>query len=252
MHLRISWKIKFILLAIISVPAFIGYPVVLFDSELLSGLTYGWVVYFFLVHAIIPAINGTRFYANVLAVAALISMPVVFVGGFICYLIFLLGIGYASGQSAYSPHYVSVCVTMLTVIPLSLSMVGVVPFQRFEHKLLQHRAGVTKREKGILMFLRVFNHIIYFVIPDILETIREERHYRKWMATEVKTSSQFSGSRGILQIKNKILTLKTGMIQLAVEGICASIQYIPLWAVEISRLSDKKHKTSSGETEKMS
>jgi hypothetical protein len=235
MHLRIDWKIKFILLVII-----------------LSGLTYGWVVYFFLVHAIILAINGTRFYANILAVAALISMPVVFVGGFISYIIFLLGIGYASGQSAYSPHYVSVCVTMLTVIPLALSMVGIVPFQRFEHKLLQHRAGVTKLEKGILMFLRVFNHIVYFVIPNILETIREERHYRKWMATEVKTSSQSSGRRGIWEIKNKILTLKTGMIQLAVEGICASIQYIPLWAVEISRLSDKKRETSSGQAEKMS
>jgi hypothetical protein len=30
------------------------------------------------------------------------------------------------------------------------------------------------------------------------------------------------------------------MIQLAVEGICASIQYIPLWAVEISQLPDRK------------
>lgn len=241
--MHIGWKIKFILLVTISVPAFIGYPVVLFDSEILQGLTYGWVVYFLFVHAMILAINARRFYANILAVAALISMPVVFVGGFISYIIYLLGIGYASGQSDYSPHYVSVCVTMLTVIPLALSMVSVVPFQRFEHKLLQNRAGVTRLEKGILMFLRVFNHIVYFVIPNILETIREERHYRKWMATEAKISSQSSGRRAIGEIKNKFLTLKTGMIQLAVEGICASIQYIPLWAVEISRLSDKKRRT---------
>ncbi|UCG08950.1 MAG: hypothetical protein JSV83_10005 [Desulfobacterales bacterium] len=234
------------MLVIISAPAFIGYPVVLFDSELLSGLTYGWVVYFFLVHAIILAINGTRFYANILAVAALISMPVVFVGGFISYIIFLLGFGYTSGQSAYSPHYVSVCVTMLTVIPLALSLVGLVPFQRFEHQLLQQRAGVSKLEKCILMFLRVFNHIVYFVIPNILETIREERHYRKWMIVERMRSSKPLGRNEIRGIKYKILTLITDMIQLAVEGICASIQYIPLWAVEISRLSDKKRKTSTG------
>ena len=250
MLLRISWKIKFILLATVSIPAFIGYPVVMFDSQLLPGLTFGWVVYLGLVHVIIPTINGTRFYANILAVAALICLPVVFVGGFISYLIFLLGIGYASGQSAYSPHYVSVCVTMLTVIPLALSLMGVVPFQRFEHKLLQHRAGVTKLEKGILMFLRVFNHIVYFVIPNILETIREERHYRKWMATKVKTPSQFSGRVEMLEIKKKILSLKTGMIQLAVEGICASIQYIPLWAVEISRLADKKVRHHPAKPEK--
>jgi hypothetical protein len=35
------------------------------------------------------------------------------------------------------------------------------------------------------------------------------------------------------------------MIQLAIESICASIQYIPLWAVEISQLPDKKR--SKGE-----
>jgi hypothetical protein len=30
------------------------------------------------------------------------------------------------------------------------------------------------------------------------------------------------------------------MIQIGVEGICASIQYIPLWAIEISLLPGKR------------
>lgn len=129
---------------------------------------------------------------------------------------------------------------MLTVIPLALSLIGAVPFQRFEHKLLQNKAGVSKIEKSMLMFLRVFNHIVYFVIPNIIETIREEGHYRKWVEGGLRSSSEPLGARKTWAVKSKILILIKDMIQLAVESICASIQYIPLWAVEISQLPDKK------------
>jgi len=234
-----NWKIKFFLLMIIAVPAFVGYPVVIFDSEIISGLTYGWAAYFFLVNITIFVIHGGRFYANILAVAALISMPVVFVGGTIAFLIFLLGLGYDAGQAAYSPHYVSVSITMLTVIPLALSLIGVVPFQRFEQRLLQNDAGVSKLEKCILMFLRVFNHIVYFVIPNILETVREEGHYRSWIKNAGRPSGDPESAKNSWVIKSKILTLIKEMVQLAVESICASIQFIPLWAVEISQLPTK-------------
>jgi len=235
-----NWKIKFFTLMILAVPAFTGYPVVSFDSEIISGLTYGWTAYFFLVNITIIAIHGRRFYASILAVAALISMPVVFVGGTIAYFIYLVGLGYDAGQTAYSPHYVSVCITMLTVIPLALSLIGVVPFQRFEQKLLQNTAGVSKLEKCILMFLRVFNHIVYFVIPNILETIREEGHYRKWLKNEKTVPGESASAKRTWIIKSRILALIQEMVQLAVESICASIQFIPLWAVEISQLPTKK------------
>ena len=237
-----AWKIKVVLLFILSLPAFIGYPVVIFDAELIAGLTRGWASYFFIANTAIFLINGGRFYANVLAVTALISMPVIFVGGSISYLIFLLGFGYTSGQTAYSPHYISICITMLTVIPLALSLISAVPFQRFEQKILQNKTGVSKIEKCMIMFLRVFNHIVYFVIPNILETIREEGQYKKQIKSKVACSFKppVEGKSRIL--KSKFLILIENMIQLGVESICASIQYIPLWAVEISRLPDKKPK----------
>jgi len=241
-----NWKIKFLILMILAVPAFAGYPVVVFDSEIISGLTHGWIAYFFLVNIAIMAIHGRQFYVGILAVTALISMPVVFVGGTIAYLIYLLGLGYETGQSAYSPHYVSVCITMLTVIPLALSLMAVVPFQRFEQKLLQNRNGVSKPEKCILMFLRVFNHIVYFVIPNILETIREEGHYWKYLkkkkisaAYSVEGRTDSAGDRKGRAIKFRLLNLIQEMVQLAVESICASIQFIPLWALEISQLPSK-------------
>jgi hypothetical protein len=235
-----NWKLKFILLAVLSVPTFAGYPLVIFKTEAIPGLTYAWIAYFFAVNLFILTLAGPQFFSKVIAVAALISMPVVFVGGSISYLFFLSGLSYETGQSVYSTHYVSLCLTMLTVIPLALSMVAVIPFQQFEYKLLQNAAGVSKIEKFILMFLRVFTHIVYFVIPNILESLREEGQYRRWVKDELDSDARSSGLQKLLSLKRILVGLIAEMIQLRVEGICASIQYIPLWAVEISQLPDKK------------
>jgi hypothetical protein len=235
-----NWKLKLILFAVLAVPAFVGYPVAIFKTEVIPGLTYAWVVYFLTVNLGILMIAGPHFFSNVIGVAALISMPVVFAGGSISYLFFLSGLSYESGQSVYSTHYVSLCLTMLTVIPLALSMVAAIPFQQFEYKLLQNTGGVSKIEKFVLMFLRVFNHIVYFVIPNILESIREEGQYRKWTQNGLDSGVRSSRRQKLFALKRIIVGLISEMIQLGVEGICASIQYIPLWAVEISRLPDKR------------
>ncbi len=83
-----NWKLKFSLLIFISMPAFSGYPVSLVDVEIISGIAYGWVLYFLVVNSFILTITGKRFFVNALAVAALISMPVVFVGASVSYLMF--------------------------------------------------------------------------------------------------------------------------------------------------------------------
>jgi hypothetical protein len=235
-----EWRLKFALLLILSLPAFVGYPVVLFDAELIAGLTYGWICYFFIANTAILIINGGRYYANILAVTALVTIPVVFVGGFISYLIFLLGFGYTAGQIDYSPHYVSICITMLTVIPLALCLISIIPFQRFEQKLLQNKSGISKFEKSMIMFLRVFNHIVYFVIPNILETIREERQNKRQMQNGMRAQSDSSKKPKFRNLSVEWSLLIKNMIQLGVDSICASIQYIPLWAVEISQLPNKE------------
>jgi hypothetical protein len=231
-----NWKLKFLILIIIAVPAFTGYPVASFEAQIFPGITYGWVIYFLVVNLFILIITGRQFFPNVVTIAVLIAMPVVFVGAAISYLIFLFGLGYPSGPAEYSAHYVSLCITMLTVIPLALSLVAIIPFQDFEQGMLNTTTGVSKIEKWVLMFLRVFNHIVFFVIPTILETMREEAQYNKWVDSSLKASSTVS-IPGQLQLLGRRLTgLIKKMIQVGVEGICASIQYIPLWAVEISQL----------------
>jgi hypothetical protein len=234
-----NWKTKLGCLLLLSIPAFSGYPLERLPGEVLSGLGTGWVVYWLAVNTAILLIGGWRFYANVLGVTAMITIPVVFGGGGVSYVIYLTGLGRA-GPAAYSPHYLSLCITMLTVIPLSLSLVAVMPLQSFEHSLLYGRQGVSKIEKFALMFLRVFNHIVYFVIPSILEIVQEERRLHAW-TEELETAGVASpGAKVPQRFKSKLDRLVREGIQLAVAGICSAIKYVPLWALEISQLPDSK------------
>jgi hypothetical protein len=239
-----NWKAKFFILLILAVPAFTGYPVASFDAEIFSGITYGWALYFLIVNGSIAAIIGKQLFPNAIAIAALIALPVVFVGAGVSYLIFLLGLGYESGPPAYSAHYVSLCLTMLTVIPLALSLVAILPFQDFEQNLLTSSDGVSKIEKFILMILRVFNHIVYFVIPDILETMREEGFHHKWTDSSSPPTALAGRSAKFHYFKDKLGGLMVDLVHIAVEGICASIQFIPLWAVEISQLPQRNRSDS--------
>ena len=231
-----NWKLKFFVLAVTAIPAFAGYPVTTFETEIITGITYGWVAYFLIVNFVVLTITGRRFYPNVLTIAVFITLPVVFVGAGISYLIYLLGLGYPAGPGEYSAHYVLLCITMLTVIPLALSLVAIIPLQDFEQGLLNTTTGVSKIEKWILMFLRVFNHIVFFVIPTIVETMKEEAQFKKWVDSSLKASSKTSMPENLKWLGRRSSALIRDMTQVGVEGICASIQYIPLWAVEISQL----------------
>ena len=231
-----NWKLKFIILIIIALPAFTGYPVASFEAEIFPEITYGWVIYFLAVNLVILIITGKQFFPNVVTIAVLIALPVVFAGAGISYFIFLLGLGYPAGPAEYSAHHVSLCITMLTVIPLALSLVAIIPFQDFEQGMLNTTSGVSKIEKWILMFLRVFNHIVFFVIPTIVEALREEAQYKSWGDASLKASSTVSVKAKLILLGRRFTALIKDMTQVGVEGICSSIQYIPLWAVEISQL----------------
>ena len=238
-----NWKIKLLWLLILSVPAFSGYPINMSGAEILPEITYGWVLYFITTHALLPMIIGVRHYSNILSLSALVSVSVIFAGGTVSYLIFLTGLGHGTGPAAYSGHYVSLCLTILTVVPLALSIVATVPFHEIEHHFLIDRSHVSTPEKSILMFLRVFNHIVHFVIPNILEVMREEAQYRRY-AVDLGPKTPGAQSPSIVPaIKTRFKVLIRDFTHLGVEGICSAIQYIPLWAIEISQLPNKKNKS---------
>ena len=235
-----NWLSKLLLLSILALPCFVGYPVTAFTAEIIDGVRLGWVVYALLIHLAILVLTGPGFAEKAVTIAVLISTPVIFLGAGISFLLLPDAVDAVRGPASYSAHYVSLWITMLTVVPLTLSMVALVPFHKFENTLLAKPDGVTRVQKYALMFLRVFNHIVYCVIPGILEVIQEERQYRAWLDLQSgehhsiveKTKSRWQWFAAVLR----------DMIQLGVVGICASIQYIPLWAVEISSLPGKSKK----------
>lgn len=225
-----QWPLNFVILFVIAVPAFSGYPLTLWPAELVAGISQAWAVYLGVVLMTVRLVLGARMCANVVAVAALVTLPVVFAGGTLSALVRLAGLG-AGDAAAAGIHYTKLCVTMLSVIPLALALVAVVPFGSLESRLLMHPDGVTARQKSILMVLRVFNHIAFAVLPGTLEILREEG-----LADGQRLRIQ-AECRGVKAVAADTLN---DIVHLAVGTICAALQYIPLWAHEIGRLPERR------------
>lgn len=225
----IDWPFNVLILAVIGIPAFTGYPLMLWPAGIVSGITWSAAAYWVLVLTAARSLLGRRMFANIIAVAALVTLPVVFAGGTITWLGSLFKLTRGSLDSA-GAHYAGLCLTMLTVIPLALTMVVLVPFGRFEQRMLFDSRGVSLRRKKLLMVLRVFNHIAFTVLPGTLEILREERLTRPASAQDRARGPGFS-----------VLLRRTlnQLIFIGVGAICAALQYIPLWAHEIGQLPEK-------------
>jgi hypothetical protein len=240
-----NWKLKAFLFWFLAVPAFTGFPVNNVPGALLPGAGYGWLAYAALVHSAILLLLGLKAYRFATLVALLITVPVVLLGAGISYAGLLI-IGWSqSQQTVYAAHYIRLAITMATVIPLALSMVAVIPIHRLESHLLQRPTGVRFAEKIALMVSRVFNHILHFVLPNILEVIREER-----ALSAVGTPHRSKRSETV-PLRRRMGGVLRMLIHIGVEAICASIRYVPLWAEEISRLpgyGGAKHKTDGAES----
>jgi hypothetical protein len=227
----VKWQHRIGLLMVTAVPAFSGYPLAVAAGEILPGLTWGWGAYFAAVHLLLVLTTPKRLYGNILAASALITLPVVFGGAALSGLIHLVGLGHPGGPQSYSPHYLSLCTTMLTVIPLGLTLVTSVPFQQLEQQVLTGENGISRRKKNLLMALRVFNHIVYDVIPGTLEVVREE------LPREPADLQRPPRKGHRLPSPARLIRMMTW---LGIAGICSAVQYIPLWAVEIARLPEQR------------
>lgn len=217
------WPYGFFAIVAAAVPALTGYPLDRLPQEIVAGISQGWVFYGGLLHLLILLLLRSRWYLNILAVTAVVTLPVVYSGAAVSKLGAWLGLIDASG-AAIDIHYVQLCLRMLTVVPLALAMVAMLPLERAERNLLSRAQGITTLQKKALMAIRVFSHIAFFVLPTLLEVLREER------PLPGRTLYRRRG-RPLLRL----------LIHLAVESICAAIQYIPIWAHEIERLPEPPH-----------
>lgn len=215
-----GWQGRFAVLIAAAVPSFTGWPLTCLGTPVVPGLSEGWLAYMLVVNILAALCCGRRRYADILAMAALITTPVVYGGAAVAW-VWAMATG--SAAPLEGAHYLKLCANMLTVVPLALALVAQVPFQRIEQGLLEDGRGVGRRQKALMIILRVFTHIVYFVIPNILEIVREER----FGAQTDPTVPHVRWAR-----------LRRLLIDLSVEAICASIRYIPLWAVEIAALPE--------------
>jgi len=235
-------RFRLLCLTVLAVPVFTGWFPFPAGPEIVPGVAGSTVVHVLLVLGGVAGICGRAFLANATAVTALIISPIVYAGSLVSWLLEMAG-GMPPGVagSVHGAHYVRLALNMLSVIPLALAIVASIPFDRLEQRLLRRTEGISAGEKYLLMFIRVFNHIVYFVIPNILEVMREEALLR--MISE--NASSPSTPRRIRSWGRRLIS---GMVQVGVSGICASLRFIPLWAREIDDLPRRKPKTYRSRT----
>ncbi len=228
-----SWKLKWVLLFVAGIPAFIGLPRIHGIETIVQGLPLERLLYGIGLHLLIFICWGGTFLAGICSAASLVVLPLIFVGASTSYVLTLSGLAYPGGWADFGPHYLALAVNMLSVIPLALSLVLSLPFSRFEAGLLQKSGGVHWFEKYLLIIMRVFNHIAFSVIPSALEVAREEgwadrepRQHRGETAPRYRSGHRHAA--GVI----------SDLVYLTATCICSALRFIPLWAAEIAALPE--------------
>ncbi len=223
-----KWQGRIMVLVLVGIPAFTGISPLTLLGEALPGVPWSAFVYAAVVNLTVILMCGAAFAAGTLAVSVLILLPVVLAGATITWGLSWFDSNAAASAGVLGAHYVRLALNMLSVIPLALSIVATIPFSRLEQHLLKDARGVAPWEKKLLMAVRVFNHITFFVIPNLLEVVREERPFGR-----LRPESPPAGRKIALR------ALVAGLVQIGVAGICAALRFIPLWAQEIADLPDR-------------
>ena len=221
---------RLIVLVLLAVPVFTGWMPFSVGRDVLPGVGPAPLLSALLVPVGVAVLCGRAFLANALAVTALILAPVVFAGGTVSWLLGIVGgVDPSRAGSLNGPHYVRLALNMIGVIPLALALVAAIPFDRLEQRLLRSETGISRGEKYLLMFIRVFHHTVYFVIPNLLEVMREEA-----LLQDLIPRPGRKGARTTIRAEGG--RVAAGLVQIGVSGICAALRFIPLWAREIDDL----------------
>jgi hypothetical protein len=231
------WKLKVVIIFLVLLPSFIGYPFSLIQSKhfflwtmLSNAPNDGTLLYLFFSCVMIRLSAGVKTFVMGLKVAGFLAISVVFVGAFIAYIkmsIFTSGIDDFSSLSMY---YVNRLINIMTVVPLSVSFFMVIPFDDIEHNIVTSSVGIALWKKCVLMISRVVNNIRFSVMPDIFMIMSEER-YKGFIESGMDEENL---NPDVLRVK--IYKFLKRSLYVAASGIAFSLEYIPLWAYEISRI----------------
>ena len=174
-----------------------------------------------------------------LTAGALVSLSIVFAGGLVAFIKTKIGVVSAPSEFQYSAYYIARLVNIITVVPLALSIFLTVPFLQFERSILSSNEGVSIRQKILLMVVRVINNIRYSVLPDIWSVLIEENPNRNG-GKDIGVYINEAADGKDAALRKKLKKFITTNMYIAASGIASSIEYVPLWAVEISKLPAKQ------------
>jgi len=169
-----------------------------------------------------------------LTAGALVSISIVFAGGFVAFLKTKVGIPNSPDEYQYSPYYIARYLNIITVVPLSLVLFITFPFLQFERSIITSSEGVTLKQKIFLMVVRVINNVRYDVLPEIWYVIIEEKEDNFSSYLDDATLGKFA------KLKKRMKKLFLKNMYIAAIGIAVSLEYVPLWAVEIAQLPTKQ------------
>lgn len=218
-----------LVLIILAVPAFTGL-LLTNGPPLFLDIQAGRLLYWLVTALAIALLRGRFLWLAATIIAFVIAIPVAGGGALLSLLLYALGL---SGMTLHqiAAHYVFLFINMLSMIPLGIALVSLIPTAAMETYLLRSVIGVGTVRKILLMGLRVFNHVVFTVMPEILQTVTEELRFNGYVYK--------SG----VQIKRRRRLFLRGLLQkfmfVAVAALCLSVKYIHFWAAEISALPGK-------------
>ena len=231
-----NWKIKVLVLLLALLPSFTTFFINYFNISLFekADISIWYIIYIFISFFIIWLLSGSKVLQIGLVTAATLSISVVFAGGLISY----VRSGFSSDAILlYSDHYLIVLLNTLAIVPITIAFVSSIPIREYENNLLQEFNGISGFEKRLLIATRIFNHIVYTVLPKIIFIKREENNAHEMSFEDfVEDTILRKLGNSLFLLNKKMLEYINLLLTLLVE----SIEFIPLWAVEINELPTKK------------
>lgn len=221
-----------LILLIVAIPAFTGLfltqgPALFLDIQA-GRLGYG------LVTALaIAALRGRFLWLSATLIAFVIAIPVAGGGALLSLALYVVGLS-AMTPMQIAARYVFLFINMLSMIPLGIALVTLIPTAALEARLLRGVTGVSLPQKSMLMALRVFNHVVFTVMPEIMQTVTEELRFNGYV---YKTGLRAKHRRRLF-----LHSILKKFMFVAVAALCLSVKYIHFWAAEISALPGKKQK----------
>lgn len=224
--------LRSLILILLAVPAFTGLfltagPTLFLDIQL------GRLLYWLVTAGAIIVLRGRFLWVMTTIIAFVVAIPVAGGGALLALLLYVTGLG-GMTLNQIAAHYVFLLINMLSMIPLGIALVSLIPTTALETRLLCSPAGVSTLQKIMLMALRVFNHVVFTVMPEIMQAVTEELRFNGYL---YKSGTKIKHRRRLF-----IKSILQKFMFVAITAICSSLKYIHFWTAEISALPNKSKK----------